>query len=359
VVHTVTATDNTGIRAASVSVNGTPGCAVPGVTCTTQNSGTQFSWFFDLASDGIYRLQVTAGNGNQQTASFMNEVKVDLHDPVATAQVSPSTPSAAGWYRSPVTITLTGADGPGGSGVDNMEYQLDTGSLLLVAPGDQVPISADGIHTLTSQAVDVAGRRSQSQSLIVQIDQTPPTVTCSQAPPPQISGWSNTEVTVSFTAADSLSGIATVSAPVLVNTEGADQPITGTASDKAGNSASATCRVSLDKTPPAITVSASPATLWPPNGKMVPVTISGTITDQTSGVSTATYAVKDEYGSVQPSGSVTLVNSSYSFNIQLQASRNGNDKDGRQYTITVSARDNAGNQRSVSTGVTVPHDQGQ
>lgn len=92
---------------------------------------------------------------------------------------------------------------------------------------------------------------------------------------------------------------------------------------------------------------------------MVPITISGTITDPTSGVSTATYAVKDEYGSVQPSGSVTLVNGSYSFTIQLQASRNGNDQDGRQYTITVSVRDKAGNQRSAATGVTVPHDQGK
>jgi len=150
-----------------------------------------------------------------------------------------------------------------------------------------------------------------------------------------------------------------VSSPVRVSAEGANQPITGTASDKAGNSASATCRVSIDKSPPALTASASPATLWPPDGKMVPITISGTITDPTSGVSTATYAVKDEYGSVQPSGSVTLVNGSYSFTIQLQASRNGNDQDGRQYTITVSVQDKAGNQRSAATGVTVPHDQGK
>jgi len=64
----------------------------------------------------------------------------------------------------------------------------------------------------------------------------------------------------------------------------------------------------------------SPATLWPPNGKMVPVTITGTMTDPTSGVnlSTAAYAVTDEYGLVQPSGTVTLgPTGSYSFTIQL------------------------------------------
>ncbi len=115
-----------------------------------------------------------------------------------------------------------------------------------------------------------------------------------------------------------------------------------------------------DTTPPVITISAMPATLWPPNGEMVAVTVSGTITDAGSGVnvSAAAYAVTDEYGSVQPSGHITLGESgSYSFTIQLQASRNGDDRDGRQYTITGSAQDNAGNKGSAASGVTVPHDQ--
>jgi hypothetical protein len=114
-----------------------------------------------------------------------------------------------------------------------------------------------------------------------------------------------------------------------------------------------------------ITVLANPTTLWPPNGKMVPVTVSGTMTDHESGgsgvnPSTAAYAVTDEYGQVQPSGSVPLgSDGSYSFAIQLQASRHGNDTDGRQYIITVTAQDNAGNTGSAATGVTVPHDQGK
>ena len=45
-------------------------------------------------------------------------------------------------------------------------------------------INTDGIHNLTYQAVDVAGRRSPPQSLTVRLDQTPPMVICSQAPPP-------------------------------------------------------------------------------------------------------------------------------------------------------------------------------
>jgi hypothetical protein len=116
-----------------------------------------------------------------------------------------------------------------------------------------------------------------------------------------------------------------------------------------------------DVTPPVISVSATPQTLWPPNGRMVPVTISGTITDLESGVnaSTATYEVKDEYGLIQPSGQITTLDASgrSSCRSQLQASRRGNDRDGRQYTITISAQDNEGNQGSKSTVVIVPHDQ--
>ena len=119
-----------------------------------------------------------------------------------------------------------------------------------------------------------------------------------------------------------------------------------------------------DTTPPMITVSANPTTLWPPNGKMVPVTISGTITDLESGVnaSTATFEVKDEYGLIQPSGQITTLDAttgSYTFRIQLQASRNGNDRDGRHYTIIVSAQDMEGNIGSMDTIVTVPQNQGQ
>jgi hypothetical protein len=117
-----------------------------------------------------------------------------------------------------------------------------------------------------------------------------------------------------------------------------------------------------DTTPPVITIAASPATLWPPNGQPVAVTVSGTITDEPggSGVSSAVYRVIDEYGQIQPSGSVNLgADGRYAFIVALQASRRGNDQNGRHYTITVSANDNAGNVGAASTSVTVPHDQGK
>lgn len=119
--------------------------------------------------------------------------------------------------------------------------------------------------------------------------------------------------------------------------------------------------IPFDTRPPVITLSATPRVLWPPSGKMVAVRFSGAITDTGSGVDakSVAYAVKDEYGEVQPHGSVTLAaGGTYSFTILLEASRRGQDKDGRRYTITIQAKDNAGNLASEGSVVTVVHDQG-
>ena len=76
--------------------------------------------------------------------------------------------------------------------------------------------------------------------------------------------------------------------------------------------------------------------------------------------STATFAVLDEYGLIQPTGPVSVQpNGSYTFTVQLQASRRGQDQDGRHYSVALSAKDLAGNVGSASTSVTVPHDQGR
>ena len=116
-----------------------------------------------------------------------------------------------------------------------------------------------------------------------------------------------------------------------------------------------------DTIPPVITISTRPTLLWPPSGKLVPVTVSGTMSDVGSGVNpnSASYRVQDEYGSVQPSGAITLgAGGGYSFTVMLEASRRGNDRDGRHYSVTVSVTDNAGNNSSNASTVIVPHDGG-
>ena len=117
----------------------------------------------------------------------------------------------------------------------------------------------------------------------------------------------------------------------------------------------------VDAVGPTINATA-PGTLWPPNGKTVPVQVRGTISDNGSGVdrASARFSVTDEYGAVQPSGAIVVAaNGSFTVNVPLVADRVGADRDGRTYTIVVSAHDNAGNVGRTSVVVVVPHDQGK
>jgi len=112
-----------------------------------------------------------------------------------------------------------------------------------------------------------------------------------------------------------------------------------------------------------LSIAANPTSLWPPNGRLVPVTVSGVIADDDGFDIGATYQVRDEYGAVQPSGPVALSENpdgtfSYAFTVLLQASRRGQDRNGRQYQIVVDAFDNHSSDRAA-TVVTVPHDQGR
>ena len=117
----------------------------------------------------------------------------------------------------------------------------------------------------------------------------------------------------------------------------------------------------VPQTPPIVSCTATPSTLWPPNGKPASVTVSGTITAGTASLVPAGtgYLVIDEYGQDQPSGPITLGSGgSYLFQVSLIAARNGNDQDGRTYTIIVNGQDALGNVGSCSTIITVPHDHG-
>ena len=135
------------------------------------------------------------------------------------------------------------------------------------------------------------------------------------------------------------------------------------AKDEAGNvdSSAATVTFTVDTTAPTLTLfSPSPAVLWPPNGKTTTVNFSGRAADSGSGVGSATYTLVDEYGERSGSGGVTVrTTGNFSLAHSLEASRKGNDFDGRSYTLTVTVTDQVGNETTRSTRVVVPHDRGR
>src|SRR5690606_24203378 len=84
-----------------------------------------------------------------------------------------------------------------------------------------------------------------------------PRITAQVDPVANAAGWQKTPVTVSFTCVDSVTGVAFCPDSVEV-LEGANQPITGTARDKAGNEASESVTLNVDLTPPDATLALNP-----------------------------------------------------------------------------------------------------
>ncbi|MFC1964010.1 hypothetical protein ACFLV1_01345 [Chloroflexota bacterium] len=110
--------------------------------------------------------------------------------------------------------------------------------------------------------------------------------------------------------------------------------------------------------PPAInSVTADLGQLWPPNHKPVDVTIAVDATDPNGpeDIVRTTYSVADEYGEYD----VAETDLPEDGVISLIAERDGKDKDGRVYMITITVYDAGDLSDSRSVNVIVLHDQGK
>ena len=116
-----------------------------------------------------------------------------------------------------------------------------------------------------------------------------------------------------------------------------------------------------DVAPVISSISASPNVLWPPNHKMVPVTVSvAAIDDCTQSVTSWIGNVTSNEpvnglgdGNTSPDWVITGP-----FTVNLRAERAGPGS-GRVYTLHIVSTDAAGNAALGTTTVIVPHDQGK
>jgi len=115
-----------------------------------------------------------------------------------------------------------------------------------------------------------------------------------------------------------------------------------------------------DTVPPLIAVAASPAILWPPDGRMVPTTIGVAVTDlcdPSPSVALIGISTFDPGGSGRRGPDYAGAGlGSDDRSIELRADRAGSGP-GRTYTVTYRATDHAGNPAAASAGVAVPHDE--
>ncbi|MEK7354147.1 MAG: hypothetical protein AABZ77_06555 [Chloroflexota bacterium] len=328
--------------------------------------GGSQSVLFTSATPGDYAISVTVTGGksgslwNTAPAAFTLHVLSppppprDTTPPVVTAALSPSAKVAPNWNNEDVTITWSASDpesgiasgptpasqnvttegvgqvftstatnGAGLIGTGNVTLNIDKTAPTITGPrtpvansygwnNTNVTVSFTAFDTLsgvdhysgpttlsdegagqsvTGNAFDYAKNKGTTTVSGINIDKTAPAVTATAVPVANGAGWNNTDVIVTFSATDNLSGVATVDPPVTVTVEGAGQVITGNATDKAGNIGTVSITLNIDKTKPVVTATAVPAANgagW--NNTDVTVTFSATDTGG-SGIATVSPAV--------------------------------------------------------------------
>ena len=284
-------------------------------------NGTQLQ---DALGAGIYT--VSGGNVNVTLAARRGVIllpapaSADITAPTAAITINPA-PTSFGWNNGPVTAALSGADS--GSGIRELRYWIDNASATVVS-GDSasVAVNTDGT-TVNLRSIDNAGNGSALASTTVRIDSDAPTISGSASPAANAAGWNNTDVTVTFTCNDALSGVDTCAGPFTVTGEGSNLSATGNATDKAGNSASTTVSgIKIDRTAPVTTANAPGG--W--NNASVDVILSAS--DALSGVNATYYKV--DGGSTQSGGTATI------------------SGDG-EHTLEYWSADHAGNEETVKT----------
>ena len=229
-----------------------------------------------------------------------------------------------------------------------------------------------GMSTVSSYAQSAAGPRSDACEFKVTVNDTEkPTISCLT---PKLECTSPAGAVVAKLI-DKVSDNCGIASQGCTPGEGStfplgSDPFTCIATDGSNNSSSCSSKVTVvDTTPPVInSIVSNPSTLWPPNHKLVPISIAAIATDVCdaapkcqivsvtanepvlgpgSGNTTPDWIISDPGPKASPA----------TLGVQLRSERAGGGT-GRVYTVNVSCSDASGNTVSALTTVTVAHDQG-
>jgi hypothetical protein len=147
------------------------------------------------------------------------------------------------------------------------------------------------------------------------------------------------------------SASATVSTVVMLAGEGSHQ-VSFKATDCSGNVTESSQTVVLDTLPPVLSIAVTPSVIWPPDKRMVELTIAKTVSD----AGDPHPAVTCTAASNEPGAGDVVIGPDGKISVRADRLGAGN---GRTYTITCVATDSVGHASAPATAtVLVPHDQG-
>jgi hypothetical protein len=256
-------------------------------------------------AEAIYECSASSAGGSAGPINVT--IKRDATPPTISGSASPAANS--GWNNTDVAVSFTCDDNLSG----------------VASCGPDQTLSSEGAgQSATGTAVDEAGNSASDTVSGINIDKTAPTASAIAEPAANANGWNNSDVTVSFSGTDALSGIDSCAAPTVLSSEGAGQAASGTCTDMAGNvSASASASgINIDKTAPTVALVGGPTHGATYYYGFVPTAPTCSANDALSGLD----------GSCSLSGYSTGVGS---------------------HTVTASAIDKAGNSASASASYTV------
>jgi hypothetical protein len=222
--------------------------------------------------------------GNCAAAAPVGPFRIDRKAPAVTCHVPPDVV----WHSTNVSILCEATDSGAGL-ADNLDqfFSLATS----VAPGTEDAAATTSTH----EVCDTVGNCATGGPYSLMIDRKPPAIVfVSRSPAPNADGWNNGAVTLTWSCADTGSGVVESTTTRTVAGEGAGQSATGTCFDSAGNSASDTrTGINVDLTGP---VTQTPILAANPKPVSQSTAISADAADALSGISYGELYVETDPG---------------------------------------------------------------
>ena len=163
------------------------------------------SWTVNNPGSYLLRFEVALANDDVPANNIKEiDIGIDTTPPVTTHALTPASPNGLnGWYNTAVKVKLTATD-TAGSGVQKIEYKINSGSWLTYTA--EVPVSTEGPITFYYRATDKVGNvETPEKSTTFKIDLTKPVIAMNYTW--EKVGTNQYDVTVTATCSDAISGM--------------------------------------------------------------------------------------------------------------------------------------------------------